>query len=128
MISARQILLVEDDADIREALADVLRQAGYSVACAGDGKQGLDQLQRGPRPDVILLDLMMPVMDGLAFRAAQLDRPDVAHIPVVVLTADGRYHERHPGPPVDAALAKPFDVGELLATIARLVEPLQPAA
>jgi CheY-like chemotaxis protein len=84
---APQVLVVEDDAPIREALCAVLRDDGYAVAEAGDGQEALEFLRTHPTPRVILLDLMMPVMDGWTFLREQAADPALAGIPVVVITA-----------------------------------------
>lgn len=82
------VLLVEDDLDIAEAILDVLMDEGYEVAHATNGREALELLHSQPRPAVILLDLMMPEMDGPEFRAEQLRDPKLSSIPVVVLSAD----------------------------------------
>lgn len=82
------VLLVEDDLDIAEAILDVLMDEGYEVAHATNGREALELLHSQPRPAVILLDLMMPEMDGSQFRAEQLRDPKLSSIPVVVLSAD----------------------------------------
>ncbi len=83
------VLIVDDDEGIRDALVVALTDEGYRVTCAGNGEVALAQLRSGkhPPPCLILLDLMMPVMDGLEFRARQLDDPDLARIPIAVMTA-----------------------------------------
>lgn len=81
------ILLVDDDPDIREALAMVLEIAGHTVVAASNGAQALELLRRTPLPRVILLDLMMPVMDGLTFLREARANPAWRDIPVVVMTA-----------------------------------------
>jgi len=78
---------VDDDADIREALEELLADSGYSVMTAGNGRQALDLLADEPLPSVILLDMMMPVMDGYEFLEAQRNDQRLASIPVAVLTA-----------------------------------------
>src|SRR5262245_11585058 len=83
------VLLVEDDEDIRLDLAALLVEEGFSVTCAAHGGEALSLLRTGPKPDVILLDLMMPTMDGWAFRAAQLADAALAPVPVLLLTASG---------------------------------------
>src|SRR5512146_3119469 len=79
---ATRILVVEDDADIRSVLCEILRDHGFDVAAACNGRDALDQLRRGARPSLILLDLMMPIMSGADFRAAQLATPELRGIPV----------------------------------------------
>ena len=74
------ILVVEDDHDIQSALASILREEGLHVATASDGAEALALLRQGLRPAVILLDLMMPVMNGAEFRAAQLQDPELAEL------------------------------------------------
>ena len=114
------ILVVEDDTDIRSALCSILEDEGYRVACAVDGQEALTALRAGLRPAVILLDLMMPVMDGADFRAAQLRDLRFAAIPVVVLTADGRIQEVAQALGAAAAFAKPFELKLLLRTLERV--------
>jgi len=121
-MAARSILVVEDDGDIRTALCSILAEEGYTVSSACDGSQALDQLRSGERPALILLDLMMPVMDGADFRYAQLQDPSLAHIPVVVLTADGRFRDMARELGAAAAFAKPFELSALLETIARVTD------
>src|SRR5262249_33610647 len=82
-----RILLLEDDPDVLESMAQILRDAGYSVEACRNGRDALSAL--GERPaDLIVLDLMMPVMDGWEFRAAQRADRAISHIPVVVITGD----------------------------------------
>jgi CheY-like chemotaxis protein len=81
------VLIVEDDPDVRQALAVFLEAHGYTCNEAGDGAQALTFLRANPAPSVILLDVMMPNMDGLTFRRHQLEDRALAKIPVVVLTA-----------------------------------------
>ena len=87
----RAILVVDDDASIREALSDLLGDEGYRVTTATNGAEALTLLRRPEllRPCVILLDLMMPVMNGQEFYAEQQRDPALARIPIVVISADG---------------------------------------
>src|SRR4051812_49914821 len=83
------VLIVDDDPPIAEGLSEFLEGEGYNVAVAGDGRDVLDQLRRRLRPCAIVLDLMMPVMDGWDFRHEQLKDPELSEIPVIVVTATG---------------------------------------
>ncbi len=112
---------MEDDASIRETLADLLADEGYSVSCAANGAEAFALLSSDAAPSLILLDLMMPVMDGWTFRSLQRRDPRFAGIPVLVLSA-GHGGDPHAvaGLGVDAFLAKPFDLDTLVSTVHRL--------
>jgi CheY-like chemotaxis protein len=114
-----RVLLVEDNDDLRTTMAFVLGRSGYDVDTAENGRKALDQLKAGPRPGAILLDLMMPVMDGWQFRRAQKDDPALADIPVIVLSAASRLSEEAAS--LDAAdyLHKPVDFGQLRVMLRR---------
>ena len=109
--SARSVLVVDDDEDVRECLADVLRDEGYHVETAANGQEALDRLERQPAPDVVLLDLMMPVMNGWMTLDALRTRRDPP--PVLVVSAGV------PPPPAGAAdyLPKPVDLDALLRKV-----------
>jgi CheY-like chemotaxis protein len=117
--SHSRVLLVEDDDEIREALTDVLEQQGYLVEGARNGREALDLLHDHEAPRVILLDLMMPVMDGWQFRHAQLEDPLIARIPVVVLSAVANLRSRGADLHAAECLAKPVDVSYLLEAVSR---------
>jgi CheY-like chemotaxis protein len=114
------ILVVEDDADVREALAAILESSGYRVLEAGDGRQALERL-RVAVPDVglILLDLFMPTMNGWEFRAEQLRDPRLAAVPVVIITADATAAQRTANLGVTEFLTKPVDFDRLLDLVGR---------
>ena len=114
------ILLVEDDFDVREALAETLREEGYAVDCACDGEEALEYLRDGHRPGLILLDLMMPRMSGSEFRMVQKVDPSLRDLPVVLLSADSRMEDKARALEADGAIRKPIDLPELLATIERM--------
>ncbi len=128
MRSLHRILLVEDDHALRDTLADILADEGFEVACASNGREALDKLGKGLLPDLIVLDLVMPVMDGWAFRDAQRQRPDLAGIPMVVLSASFP-----PDSPriralgAEAVLAKPVGMDRLLHAVRGLADPPRPA-
>jgi CheY-like chemotaxis protein len=116
------ILIVDDDMEIRSALRDVLEDEGYAVAEASDGSEALRELKAPTRSDeqlpcVILLDLMMPVMDGWQFRAAQVQDPRLTKIPVVILTADLNARQKTAALNVSRTLTKPVKLDVLLSTI-----------
>ncbi len=116
------ILVVEDDPDIRSGVAEVLREEGYEVATAADGRQALDWLRTGNVPSLILLDLMMPVMDGWEFRSEQLRDPNAARIPVIVLSGAGDVRQHATSLAADGFLVKPLDVEELFGAAKRFCE------
>jgi CheY-like chemotaxis protein len=109
------LLVVEDDTDLRQVLVDLLEVAGYQVDSAANGIEALDRLAHQPT-DLILLDYMMPQMDGRAFREAQRRDPTIARIPVVLITAARRGPELEAIQP-DAFLAKPFAAEDLFDAI-----------
>ena len=114
-----RVLVVDDEDVIRAVLIEGLGDEGYEVRAAADGREALTVLGTW-RPDVIILDLMMPVMDGATFRAEQGKLDGLADIPVILLSAtrDLRAHAKMLG--AAAAFLKPFDVGELLTAIRRV--------
>lgn len=113
------ILVVEDDADTREMLGRFLELEGFRVETAANGRQALERLEAGAPAAAIVLDLMMPVMDGWEFRREQLRRAALANIPVIVVSAAGR--ERLRQIEADAYLSKPVDLEELRARIVEQV-------
>jgi len=114
------ILLAEDDDDLREAMTDTLMDAGYRVAAVANGLDALEWLRGAEAPPaLILLDLMMPVMDGWRFREEQRSDPKAALVPVVILSA-----MRNPAASQGVEfLEKPVKVQPLLAVVARYCGP-----
>jgi CheY-like chemotaxis protein len=108
-----RILVVEDDEDARDAMVALLQMKGYRAVPAGNGQEALDYLRRAPLPNLIILDLWMPVMDGWQFRTEQVKDPRLAGIPVIVVTALSDRTD------VDAneIIIKPVDVDRLLTTV-----------
>jgi CheY-like chemotaxis protein len=122
-----EVMLVEDDPDANAALECLLRAHHFEVVVAFDGQQALERLRAGPRPSVILLDVMMPRMDGHAFRAAQRADPAFAAIPVIVFS--GGYDVRSIAEQLGARtyLTKPVDAQRLLDAVRRCCfSPLAP--
>jgi CheY-like chemotaxis protein len=117
------VLLVEDDPDLRETTALLLEDEGYRVCAAANGLEALNQLLDGPVPGVILLDLLMPVMNGWEFRAQQQRDPRLAPIPVVVVTASRDHLPSSLFPEGSAVLRKPVALDELLANVRRYCSP-----
>jgi CheY-like chemotaxis protein len=123
------VLVVEDDEDIRADLTAILRVKGFAVDEAANGKEALARLRDGERPCLMVLDLMMPVMNGWELRAAMLADGDLAKVPVVVVSGKGRIppdEERTLAPA--AVLVKPFELSELLDVVARFCAAGQAAA
>jgi CheY-like chemotaxis protein len=116
----KTVLLVEDDPDVREEMALALEHAGYRVQGATHGAEALDILRREPlRPSVILLDWMMPVMDGIAFLGQTASDPRFGSIPVIVVSAVARM-ARIPTLCVAAVVAKPVRLRTLLDVVDRI--------
>jgi len=113
---SHQILVVEDDEDIRDSLREALESDGYQVVTAEDGKEGLQALDEMPRPCLILLDLMMPVMNGWQFLEKMKEDTTLATIPVVAVTAAG---ERGNTAQADMLIKKPVNLDHLLEVIKR---------
>lgn len=111
------VLIVDDDEDIRDSIRSLLQLRGFTVDTAADGLAGLERMRQGAPPALVILDFMMPRMNGEEFRAAQLRDPELARVPVVLLTGAGEAGgatrlqvERIP---------KPIDLQLLFDTVAR---------
>ncbi len=111
------ILLVEDDFMLRGSLAVVLGAEGYRVECEANALDALRRLERPPKPSLILLDIMLPYMDGLEFRALQRNMRHLADIPVIVITAIGIRPEIAMDLDLPHTFSKPLDRPRLLAAI-----------
>jgi CheY-like chemotaxis protein len=109
-------MIVDDDIDIRTTMQVVLEAYGYRVTAASDGAEALQKLTTDEAPCLILLDLMMPGMNGQEFREAQLRNPALAEIPVVVLSGDYKVDERAAEMGVEG-LGKPIKLPQLLAKV-----------
>jgi CheY-like chemotaxis protein len=111
-----KVLVVEDDDELRQALAATLARLGVEVDEARDGVEGLERLSGGPLPGAILLDLIMPRLGGEGFLVAVRSQPRLAAIPVITITGG----PPHADPRVASHLTKPFDVDELSRILASL--------
>ncbi len=118
----KRVLVVEDDADIRQLLVEILDDEGYAVALAEDGVQAIEQVVAA-RPALLILDLMLPRLNGDEVLAELARRGLREGLPVLVLTAAGPVEERVAGIDADAFLAKPFTIDDLVAAIVQLVGP-----
>jgi CheY-like chemotaxis protein len=119
VMDEKLILLVEDDRDIRETIADALEDAGYAVEGAVDGLDALERLRRASRlPGLILLDLMMPRMNGVQFCEEKRKVPEWGPIPIVVLSADAQAKQKTEAFSVTSYLKKPVRLDALYATVA----------
>ncbi len=122
--SRTRILLVDDDGDLRRSLGEALEEAGYTVTITANGQDALEALRRPPLPHVILLDLLMPVMNGWQFCTAKKADPATAPIPVIAMSAAVSSDPRSPYYiEVDDFIAKPLELDELLGKLA----PWRPA-
>jgi CheY-like chemotaxis protein len=112
---ANTILFVEDDLDIRETLTEILREEGWQVDAAGHGLAALEALRSDkPLPAVILLDLMMPIMNGWQFRAEQLADAKLEHLPVVIISAASNIEQTAAAMGAKGFVRKPVKLDELL--------------
>jgi CheY-like chemotaxis protein len=114
-----EVLIVEDDTDLRQALTQILADEGDRVDGAEHGLSALEQLRDGRRPCLILLDLTMPVMNGWQFRDEQRQDPSLAAIPVVVISAGANLSEQIGSLGIQDYIRKPIQLGQLLATVQR---------
>jgi two-component system, chemotaxis family, chemotaxis protein CheY len=120
MSQPQRVLVAEDEPLIRALVAIAFEAEGYDVDTAADGAEALAKARRQP-PHAIVLDLMMPVMNGWDFLEAWHGHPESHAVPVVVMSA-GYLHQEHPPLDVQGYLTKPFDIERLVATVTGLVE------
>jgi len=123
-LSCHSILVVDDDADIRSSLTEILGDEGYRVAGVRNGREALAYLQEQTRPSLILLDMMMPEMDGWRFRLEQQRSPELASIPVVILSAHGNVREAALALGAADYLRKPLSIESLLEIAGRYCRPV----
>jgi CheY-like chemotaxis protein len=114
----RLILVIDDDADSREAMSELLKMNGYKVVCAENGQVALDEIRTQPiRPDLIILDMLMPVMDGHSFLKRVSKDHRIKDLPIVVASGDASPN----APGASAVLTKPIRPEKLLSVVRQLV-------
>ena len=118
----KRILLIDDNPMTREAISMMLAAAGYCVALANNGADALHRLREHRRPDLILLDLSMPVLDGQHFRHKQQQDPALASIPILIFSGTERAEEEAAALGAAGCLHKPVDPGRLLEVVRRCFE------
>ena len=119
-MAAKHILIVEDDHDVAQSVAEVLEASGYGTGIAANGLEALDHLRNDGHPDLIVLDMMMPVMDGWKFREEQRKLPAFDSIPVVIVTADGNARGKAEAIQADGLVSKPVTIDGLLNEVERI--------
>jgi CheY-like chemotaxis protein len=115
------ILVVDDDPDILEALSEILEAEGFEIRRARNGKEALERLEPD-QPQLILLDLMMPVMDGWEFAQRMRQKPVYSSIPIIVLSADRNVGSKAQDIGAVGHLAKPFELNDLLEMVRRALK------
>lgn len=116
----KKILIVEDDTSIRELLADILEDEGYAVSSSANGLEGLHSLELSV-PDLIIMDVMMPVMDGYSFRAELIKNSKLSLIPILVMSAQAQGIDKLKLHGLTNFINKPLELNHLLATVSSLV-------
>lgn len=115
-------LIIEDDADVRSLMVKLLKSEGYEVFSAENGRVALDLLKKGPTIDFILLDLRMPQMDAVGFRKVQEMDPQIASIPVIVVSAEENVDIKGLQLGLTHTVRKPIDIEQLLSTISLVLQ------
>jgi len=118
-----KILIVDDEPDLVQTLQDRLEMNGYSIVAAGNGKEGLEKAAQ-EKPDIILLDVIMPIMDGLEMLEALRKHPEVKNCAVIMLTARSQRQDivRAKTCGIEDYIVKPFDLSELIEKIENVLE------
>ena len=119
--SRKHVLIVDDDQDLRDIIGEVLRDSGIRYAAAADGGIALDMLRSNEHPGVILLDMMMPHVDGWKFRAEQIADPNLKDIPVIVMSASAKAVRTHPRMNAAGYISKPFELNKLIEEVSKYV-------
>ena len=120
----KKILVIEDDVYIRDSVKELLEEEGFQVMCAANGKEALDTLwTESELPQLILLDLMMPIMDGYDFCKIQESDPRLRSLPVVLISADGQVEKKRARIGSREVLKKPLSIDTILNTVERFCGP-----
>lgn len=122
MNAHKTILIIEDNPDISKALSEVLSDCGHRIETALNGKEGLDHLITHDRPDLIILDMFMPVIGGIEFRKRVMEIPALAFIPIIGMSADAFGKKRFLSCGIEFFLKKPFELEDLLVILDQLTE------
>jgi CheY-like chemotaxis protein len=117
------VMVVDDDADIRDSITDVLEMRGFNVKSAVNGKEALELLRGNGLPCVILLDLMMPVCNGWEFRAEQARDEKLANVPVVIISGDGSTTHKAATMGISQYLRKPLELSVMLEVVRKHCPP-----
>lgn len=118
-MNGKSVLVIEDDAEIRNCLAEALIEEGYDVVAARNGAEGIELLERSPKIALVVLDLMMPVMNGYEFMRWVRERDTYKHIPVLVVSANV---DRRRMDGVSEVIRKPFDLDDLFRSVNKVTE------
>lgn len=118
----KSIHIVEDDIGISEILKDILIDEGYLVSTSQNGQEALSYLKNNPQPNLILLDVMMPIMDGITFRKNQMQISEVADIPTIIMSADINISAKVETLKVQGFIKKPIDIDDIIKKIALIVD------
>lgn len=118
------ILIIDDDSDALESMVTALAAVGYTVSAATSGVEAVAMLPRFPRPDLIVLDIVMPGMDGVDFRWKQLADPRLADVPVILVSARDNFARVAGRLRVQGMLAKPFDAYDLVQEVERVLRAI----
>ena len=122
MVPEQSILLIEDDLDINEAIQSILKDENFKVNAVFNGKEALEYLKNSPlNPSLILIDYMMPCMNGLQFREAQLQDPKIADIPTVMLSATNNFEDINKLK-FQEYLPKPIDLDSLINIVRKFIK------
>jgi len=121
-----RIILVDDDPQLRYVIADILIASGHSVMTAGNGREAIVLMEAGPLPDLVITDLMMPIMSGAELVRQMRNESATALVPVILLTAASRDSDAFPPDGLySTVIWKPFDIGALLKAVTKALKGVE---